>query len=248
MIRREEVIGDCRLILGDCLEVLPTLGPVDAVVTDPPYGVGLTRKTNDFRGSKFFDDGASAQFSKNYDDNPEVIAALVTAAADLYLPLASRALVFPGHRMMWRYPEPSSAGTVYVPNGAGRDSWGFGCHNPVLFYGKCPYLSRGKGSYPNSATFNQPNREKIDHPCPKPVEWMLWAVNRASVAGETILDPFMGSGTTLVACVNLGRRGIGIEIDPGYFDTACRRVEAAYRQPRLFPDEKPKPPVQEALL
>ena len=70
---------------------------------------------------------------------------------------------------------------------------------------------------------------------------MLWLVERTSRAGETILDPFMGSGTTGVACAKLGRRFIGIEIEPRYFDIACRRIEEAYRQPRLFAEPAPKP-------
>ena len=72
-------------------------------------------------------------------------------------------------------------------------------------------------------------------------------VSRVSLPNETILDPFMGSGTTLVACAKLGRKGIGIELDPCYFETACRRVEQAYRQPDLF-IPKPTPPKQEQLL
>jgi len=66
-------------------------------------------------------------------------------------------------------------------------------------------------------------------------------VARASLDGETILDPFMGSGTTGVACVQLDRKFIGIELDPDYFEIACKRIEEAYRQPKLFPVEKPKP-------
>jgi DNA modification methylase len=245
--RVEHLADGVTLYLGDCREILPTLGKFDAVVTDPPYGVGLVKKTNDFRGSKHFDDGESTKASKSYDDDPEIISRLVVEAAEIYLPLASRALVFPGNRMAWRYPEPKSSGTVYVPNGAGRDPWGFGCHNMVLFYGKDPYLSTGKGSYPNSATFNQPNREAIDHPCPKPVEWMLWAVKRASLSGESVLDPFMGSGTTGVACVKLGRKFTGIEIDPSYLDIACRRISAALKEPDLF-IAPPKPAEQLSIL
>lgn len=80
--------------------------------------------------------------------------------------------------------------------------------------------------------------EKNGHPCPKPLRQMQWLINRASKAGETVLDPFMGSGTTGVAAAGMGRRFIGIEIEPQYFETACRRIEQAYAQPRLFEDAK----------
>jgi site-specific DNA-methyltransferase (adenine-specific) len=75
---------------------------------------------------------------------------------------------------------------------------------------------------------------------------MMWTVSLASRRNETIIDPFMGSGTTGVACAKLGRKFIGIEIEPKYFDIACRRIEAAYKQPDLF-HEKPKPAKQEAM-
>lgn len=238
---RVEHIGDATLYLGDCREILPTLGKVDAVVTDPPYGVGLTRKSNDFRDSRHFDGGDSSQASVVYSDEPEEVRALVSAAIPLALERAERAAITPGCRMMFDYPRPTAVGTIYVPNGAGRDPWGFGCNNPVLFYGKCPYLARGKGSRPNSFSENQPNLDKVDHPCPKPVSWMVWLVNRASLRDETVLDPFMGSGTTGVACAKLGRKFVGIEIEPAYFDIACRRIEQAYRQADMFVPAPAKP-------
>ena len=83
------------------------------------------------------------------------------------------------------------------------------------------------------------------HPSQKPIELMEWCLRRHSGA-HTILDPFMGSGTTLVACAKLGRKGIGIELDPDYFDIACKRVEEAYRQPDLFV-APPESPVQETM-
>ena len=70
---------------------------------------------------------------------------------------------------------------------------------------------------------------------------MRWLVSRVSLASETICDPFMGSGTTGVAALQLGRKFIGIEIDPGYFDIACKRIEEAWRQPRLFEEPRKKP-------
>jgi DNA modification methylase len=83
-------------------------------------------------------------------------------------------------------------------------------------------------------------REERVHPTQKPVEVMFWAVQQARQP-ETVFDPFMGSGTTGVACVNLGRKFTGIELDPDYFDIACKRIEEAYKQPRLFDEPKPAP-------
>ena len=83
------------------------------------------------------------------------------------------------------------------------------------------------------------------HPCEKPVPLMLWCLGFLPDA-KTILDPFMGSGTALVACAKLGRHGTGIELDPEYFDIACKRVEEAYRQPDLFV-APPKAPEQQAM-
>lgn len=240
---RIERIGDCELHLGDCREILHTIR-ADALVTDPPYGIGLERKTSDFRGSKHFDNGNSLQASKLYNDQPEEIRALIAGYIPLALQVVKRAVVFSGPAMLREYPEPSSIGSVFTPNGAGRTAWGFQCTHPVLFYGKDPFLQDGLGGRPNSFRDEQPNREEIDHPCPKPISWMRWAVSRSTRAGETILDPFMGSGTTGVACVKLGRKFIGIEIEPKYFDIACRRIEAAYKQPDLF-IEPPKPKAEQ---
>jgi site-specific DNA-methyltransferase (adenine-specific) len=242
-------IGDCTLYRADCREVLPLLPKVDAVVTDPPYGVGLEKKTSDYRGSKWFDAGESLRASKTYDDTPEHVRALVSEVIPKSIAKATRALVFSGPAMLFSYPEPSSIGSVFTPNGAGRTAWGFQCTHPVLFYGKDPFLQDGLGGRPNSFRDEQPNAERIDHPCPKPVSWMRWAVSRATRKDEIILDPFMGSGTTGVACVKLGRKFIGIEIDPGYFEIACKRIEAAYAQPDMFIEqEKPKQAEQLSLI
>jgi len=232
--KRREVIGNATLYLGDCLEILPTLPKVDAVITDPPYGIGLVTKTSDYRDSKYFDNGESLRASALYQDDSDHVKALVLASVPLMLAQSERALIFCGPAMLWNYPEPRSLGSVFTMAGAGRTAWGFQCTHPVLFYGKDPFLQDGKGGRPNSYRDDQPNLEAIDHPCPKPVRWMRWAIDRASRQNETILDPFMGSGTTGVACMNLGRNFIGIEIEPKYFAIACERIENAQRQVRMF--------------
>lgn len=86
--------------------------------------------------------------------------------------------------------------------------------------------------------------ETGDHPTQKPLSLMKWCIEHLPPTARTILDPFMGSGTTGVAAAMLGRRFIGIEIDPKYFDIACRRIEAAMKQPDLF-IEQPKPKAQQ---
>lgn len=209
---------------GDCREILPTLGPVDVLITDPPYGVNLVTKTSDYRDSAAFDAGASLKASVLYEDSPEHVRALVAEVIPLALAMAKRGLVFPGVRNMWAYPEPRDIGSVFTMAGAGQAPWGFTCTNPVLFYGKDPFLEDGLGSRPNSLKDDQPNREHFDHPCPKPLPWMRWAVARASREGETILDPFMGSGTTLRAAKDLGRKAIGIEIEERYCEIAAKRM------------------------
>jgi site-specific DNA-methyltransferase (adenine-specific) len=197
---------------GDCREILPGL-TADALITDPPYGVGLVKKN-----------GASLRASVLYEDSPEYVSQLIRKAIPPALKVCDRALIFCGTRMMFAYPEPTAIGCVFTPSGAGLSPWGFQVMHPILFYGADPYLADGKGSRPNGFRTERPNLEKVDHPCPKPLPWMTWAVNRASRLGETILDPFMGSGTTLLAARLDGRRAIGIEIEERYCEIAVERL------------------------
>lgn len=208
---------------GDCREILLHV-TADVVVTDPPYGVGLTKKTSDFRDSPHFDNGERDRATVVYDDDPQRIREMLSEAIPLAISRADRACIFPGSAMLWAYPEPDALGAVFCPSGAGRNSWGFTVSYPILFYGKDPYLEDGKGSRPNGFRTEQPNREHFDHPCPKPIEWMRWAITRSSRPNETILDPFLGSGTTLRAAKDLGRRAIGIEIEERYCEIAAKRL------------------------
>lgn len=214
---RREVIGDCTLYLGDCLAVMPTLPKVDAVVTDPPYGLsGANTDKNDY---------------SSFSDNPDDVRRLVSGV--LEWGKFDRLVMTPGQRMMFCYREPDAVGVFYYPAGAGSCSWGFVGWQPIFYYGKDPLLQDGRGRASNSF-YATDSAEKNGHPCPKPIGQWTKLLKRASRPGEAILDPFMGSGTTGVACVKLGRRFIGIELDPGYFDIACRRIEEAYRQPDFF--------------
>lgn len=221
-------IGDATLYHGDCLEILPTLDKVDAVVTDPPYGVNL----GDHAGSK---DNRLKHLTKqgyeSYQDTPENFKDVVVPAIEMSLDLSDRGAVFSVPPSMWLLPAPTAIGGVYLPNSVGRHSWGFSSLSHCLLYGKGRDVNLG---CKKTAIRNQAPSEKNGHPTPKPLQWMEFIVDLASRQNDTVIDPFMGSGTTGVACANLGRKFIGIEIERKYFDIACERIDAAYAQGRLF--------------
>jgi len=216
-------IGDATLYLGDCLEILPTLGKVDAVVTDPPYGIDYSHsgggkglhsgmkigKHHNFAGEKIRGDDIA------FDPSPFCEWPCVMFGADHYasrLPMDGVFHVWdkdPRGRLEW--DSFSDAELAWTNFRTKRRVFRF------LWKGLC---QEGAGI-------------KRMHPTMKPRQVMEWCLSMVPKA-ETILDPFMGSGTTGVACATLGRKFIGIEIEPKYFDIACERIEAAYAQGRLF--------------
>jgi DNA modification methylase len=235
---RDEVIGDARLILGDAREIVPTLGRFDALVTDPPYGVGLGTHGGAKDGRT--DHVLVKRGYESYDDTEENLVDVVVPVVRDAAQLAQRGLVFCAGSNVWHFPRADLIGGVYLPAAQGRNKWGFTSFWPCLLYGRAPDLNLG-----SKATAYR-SVEKSEHPCPKPVEWMEWAVDLASRPGETVLDPFAGSGTTGVACIKLGRKFVGIEIEPKYFDIACKRIEEASKQSDMF-IERPAPPKQEVM-
>lgn len=211
------------VILGDCLEVLKSLpdGCVDAVITDPPYGVGLIAKQHKW----FHRSGTGYQST---EDTPENVSTVVVPAIEECLRIARSVVVTSGVRCMWRYPVPDDVGTIFNKSGTGRTRWGFSCNNPVLYYGKCPYMAAGLGGRPNSWQQSAADfADDVEHPCPKPIGMMRWLVVRGSLPSELILDPFAGSGTTGVAAIIEGRRAILIEKEPKYVEICRRRIDEA---------------------
>lgn len=209
--------NNVTLYLGDCREILPTLGNVDAVVTDPPYGLDV-------------DYGM-------YDDTRKSLIELAPqwiAAAKL---ATDRIVCTPGVTNLWLYPEPYWTMCWAISGAGARGKWGFNCWQPILCYGADPYLTSGKGARPDLIFVNETS-EKNGHPCPKPLGFMKRLVDRSSLIGETVCDPFMGSGTTGAACVNLGRQFVGIELEPKFFDIACRRIEETTKQSDLFIEKR----------
>jgi len=217
MIIREERIGNQRLILGDCLAVMPTLGRFDAVVTDPPYGIGIT-KSNRLATSRGLG-------GKSWDAEPADVSQMV--ARDV------PTIIWGGN--YFNLP-PTRAPLVWDKNNAGRDFADF-----EMAWTNLDMVAR-------RYVFRPMNMDggKL-HPTQKPVAIMEWCLGFLPDA-KTILDPFMGSGTTLIACQRMGRHGTGIELDPDYFEIACRRVDEAARQPDLLIPETRQKPVQGDLL
>lgn len=200
---------------GDCRDILPLLPKVDLVLTDPPWGLGelsgttsRERNRNDYR----------AQFQDTEEYVREVIVPAFTQAMAIS---SGRALVTCGCRCMWFYPRPRAIGGFYQPAAVGMSPWGFAAYNPVLFYGKDP--RDGKGQNAVMTKLNAPASDDR-HPCSKPEQAMRWLVSKGSLEGETILDPFMGSGTTLRAAKDLGRKAIGIEVEEKYCEIAAKRM------------------------
>jgi len=199
-------IGNAELYLGDCLEILPTLGKVDAVITDPPYGIGFAAQPTKWQRRA----GAlSASWDNQvFDKLPEILAS------------APVAVCWGGNY----YPLPKSRGWLvwYKPDSP-----------PSMADVELAWTSRDQNARQFSYSISATNPERVGHPTQKPLALMCWTIAAVN-AGDLILDPFMGSGTTGVACMNLGRKFIGIEIEPKYFDIACERIENAQRQGRLF--------------
>lgn len=231
-------IGNAILYRADCREVLPTLAKVDAVITDIPYGE-VTRKSSGLRN---LDKGAA---DVETCDLSEVLMVLEHGAS-VYV---------------WCCTEQVSelrAGLVAVGYSTRLGIWEK--LNPSPMNGQHLWLSAleccvyGKRAGAHFAEFCKPaiwrgpTAEKEDHPTPKPV-WLMARQIIASVKSNgVVLDPFMGSGTTGVAAMQLGRKFIGIEIEPKYFDIACTRIENAQRQAKLFEPEPVAKPVNEPLF
>lgn len=220
-------IGDATLYLGDCMDILPTLDKVDAVITDPPYGLGkLSGTTSKKRNRNSY---------VGFDDTEQNIIDNVIPAIKISLDKAEgRGLITPGCRCLQLYPRARAIGGFYQPAAVGMSPWGFAGFNPVLFYGKDPRDGKGQSSVATTLTEKASTSE---HPCAKPLGAMFWMVKKGSLNGQTILDPFMGSGTTGIAAIRMGRKFIGIEREPKYFDIACRRIEQASKQVDMFVEQ-----------
>jgi DNA modification methylase len=227
MVKPTVIIGNAELYLGDCSEILPHLPKVDACITDPPYGIALDT-----------DYSSLARSTRTYapiagDDlafNPAPLLSLAPCAffgADHF----HDTLPSGGTWHIWD-KRGAAKSNMFADFETWWTSWKSGPSRILRYQWIC-------GVHPGVTP------ERVEHPTVKPVPVMQGVI--ANTDYRLILDPFMGSGSTGIACVQLGRSFIGIEREPKYFDIACKRIEQAYNQRPLFEPEPQKKPEQLGL-
>jgi site-specific DNA-methyltransferase (adenine-specific) len=212
------VIGDCTLYQGDCLEIIPMLYGYDAVVTDPPYGTAAVGGYNRAADSILNDDDLSVVSAAlaAINCNDMIVFYSPRKAAEFYTELS----FVPWYgEIVWDKKAPGLGGGLRYQ------------HENIACAGDS---SRWSGAFSIISIYRDPQK----HPHQKPIQ--LMEILLRNFGGEHILDPFMGSGSTGVACAKMGRKFIGIELEPKYFDIACKRIEDAYAQPDMFVDPPKK--------
>lgn len=225
---RIEQIGGQVLIQGDCRQIIGGLS-FDAICTDPPYGIGYAHGGG---GGKLARSTKLAKMPIIGDDAP------FDPKQFLNLP----AILWGANHFANNLPAVQSW-LVWDKRCSDYSNDQADCE---MAWTNLGFPARMFRHVWNGMLRGSESKTPRTHPTQKPIALMEWCIKHLPPNAQTILDPFMGSGTTLVACQNLDRNGIGIELDPDYFDIACKRVDEATRQPRLFSEPAPKP-VQEGM-
>jgi site-specific DNA-methyltransferase (adenine-specific)/modification methylase len=224
------IIGNATLYCGDCLEILPTLQGVDAVVSDPPYGIGVQCGSKLPKGRVAAFQGTKKMVGDDQLFDPTPMLEIVNAVGVDELKRDTKPIVLwgadyyktklpdVGQFLVWDKSCGQGAATTFID---AEFAW-MNRRNA-----RCIYRQLWLGILRAGEALTNGKRE---HPTQKPVELMRWCVETARIGlGKVVLDPYMGSGTTGVACVTSGRKFVGIEIDEDYFKIACARIEKAQR-------------------
>jgi DNA modification methylase len=228
---RKEILADgVELWCGDCREILPTLGKFDAVVTDPPYGLGESNTKKHMSRGKIAAPRLY-EVTNDWDEHP-----IDSDTVYMVRSCAKWQIIFGGN--YFELP-PSKCWLVWDKLNGDNDF-----ADCELAWTNLPRAVR-RIRWLWNGMLRAEKGERV-HSTQKPREVMKWAIEMLPSDANTIIDPFMGSGTTGVAAVKLGRKFTGIELEPKYFDIACRRISEALKQPDFFV-EPPKPAKQEAF-
>ncbi len=227
--RVEHLAEGITLYLGDCRDVLPSLGRVDAVVTDPPYGIGEAAGKNKSRGK--------LAISKDYGDDPWDDEPIPAELMEYIRSFAKYTIIFGGN--YYQCP-PTTCWLVWDKENGASDF-----ADCELAWTNLPQAVR-RLKFMWNGMLRAHGESRGDHPTQKPIGVMKWCIEQLPDECEMICDPFMGSGTTGVAAGKIGKKFIGIEREEKYFEIAIRRIEKALKQPDLF-IATPRP-VQHKLL
>ena len=231
--KKKVVIGEQTLYWGDSTEVLPII-EFDAIITDPPYGIGADKN---LRANK--KQGKAAAPSKDYgkkewDNVAPDLAAIVSVDVPSII-WGGNYFVLPPQKC-WLVWDKENGNNGYAD-----------CELAWTNLDKAVRLIKWKWQGMLQKYMGHKKEVRV-HPTQKPVGVMEWCITHLPKEVVTILDPYMGSGTTLVACAKMGRKGIGIELDEEYFNIACERVREAYRSPDMFVTQPKKEVTQENLI
>jgi DNA modification methylase len=233
--RREVLAEGVEVWNGDCLEILPTLGKFDACVSDPPYGIDYdpTRSQKSAASGSRKAMAKIAGDSKPFDPSP-------------LLSLADHFVLWGANHYASKLPD-AGGWLVWDKREGGALFRGFAMSDCEL-----AWCTEGKMvrtiSHRWCGHLRDSERELFVHPTQKPVAVMQWCIEQMPAATQFIIDPYMGSGTTGVAAVKLGRKFTGIELDAGHFDTACKRISAALREPDMFVSAPPPKPAEQLSI
>lgn len=222
-------IGNATLYLGDCMDILPTIDKVDAVITDPPFGVGnFVQTTGTIRG-RGAEKGKLVEWNESAPP-PEFFELLKTMSTHRIIWGANFFNCFEdkGGAIIWDKAQP-------MPNFSKAD------------IASCTHFQKTEIVRIPWTNFTVARMAKTDHPCERPVELYEWCIEYLPGKIKTVLDPFLGSGSCGVAAIQLGRKFIGIEKEARYFDIACKRIEQSVAQGQLFEPE-PMKQTQEAMF
>jgi site-specific DNA-methyltransferase (adenine-specific) len=210
--------GRIRLICGDALEVRDSLPPIDAVIADPPYGMNWNTDSKRFTGGKGYHDKSSARVmgdDKPFDPSPWLDYPRVVLWGSNHF--GNRLPI--GSTLVWLKKRMDKLGVILSDCEVAWERGGHGVYAFRCVWDGCARESENRQHY---------------HPTQKPAVLMRWCIERNTEAGELVLDPYAGSGTTAVACVQSDRRCIAIERDPEHFATAIARLKAEYARTALF--------------
>jgi len=217
-------IGNATLYLGDCSEILPTLGQFDAVVTDPPYGIKADKSMHKQSGN-IVGYGSRRVAKKIYEETNWDESPLSKDMINLFFNISNYQIIFGGN--YFELP-PSKSWFIWDKMNDGNN----------FSDGEMAWSNLNKPLRIKRHLWNgfarENNEERFNHPTQKPLGIMEWVISHLPLETQTIIDPYMGSGTTGVACMNLKKKFVGIEREQKYFDIACKRIEDAQRQVCLF--------------